>query len=62
MILDCQHFYAFGPADHEKLMLWINAIFSSKLIPYSHSMDSISLNSLFKLKQQVMHSYFVSMH
>lgn len=54
VILDCQHFYEFGPADHEKMMNMLVSVFSTKLIPYAKSMNDISLNSLYNLKQQVL--------
>ncbi|XP_008196716.1 PI-PLC X domain-containing protein 3 isoform X2 [Tribolium castaneum] len=43
VILDCQHFYAFEQADHERLMQLLTSVFGHKLLPYMSHMDHITL-------------------
>lgn len=43
VILDCQHFYAFGPSDHERFMRLLTSTFGHKLLPYTQHMDHITL-------------------
>ncbi|XP_066140338.1 PI-PLC X domain-containing protein 3-like isoform X1 [Euwallacea fornicatus] len=44
VILDCQHFYDFTQASHNKLMHMIIHTFGTKLLPYSNHMDHLSLD------------------
>ncbi|GLV41682.1 uncharacterized protein CBL_13379 [Carabus blaptoides fortunei] len=43
VILDCQHFYAFGQSDHETFMRLLTSTFGHKLLPYTQHMDHITL-------------------
>ncbi|CAH1160288.1 unnamed protein product [Phaedon cochleariae] len=46
VILDCQHFYGLQQEDHERLMEMLKEQFSTKLLPYSDSMDFMTLEYL----------------
>ncbi|XP_059057879.1 PI-PLC X domain-containing protein 3 isoform X2 [Achroia grisella] len=57
VILDLQHFYGFQPEDHQRLMRYLLNIFGAKLIPRQIDLQSITLNSLSRLRQQVVVVY-----
>ncbi|KRT82433.1 hypothetical protein AMK59_4592, partial [Oryctes borbonicus] len=44
VVLDCQHFYEFTSRDHDRLMQLLKATFSVKLLPYSPTMDHLTLH------------------
>lgn len=57
IILDCQHFYAFGPSDHERLMSNLTTIFGAKLVPYTRDLRHLSLNFLLNFQRQIFAVY-----
>ncbi|KAK9708818.1 hypothetical protein QE152_g26995 [Popillia japonica] len=44
VIIDCQHFYDFTSRDHDRLMQLLKATFGVKLLPYSTTMDHLTLD------------------
>uniref|UniRef100_A0A1B6J506 Phosphatidylinositol-specific phospholipase C X domain-containing protein n=1 Tax=Homalodisca liturata TaxID=320908 RepID=A0A1B6J506_9HEMI len=44
VILDCQHFYDFGPEDHGTLKEMLKAIFSNKLCPLPWDITTVTLS------------------
>ncbi|CAK1555878.1 unnamed protein product [Leptosia nina] len=57
VILDLQHFYGFTADDHRKLMRYLLSMFGPKLVPRKQDLQSITLNSLQRLGQQVVVVY-----
>ncbi|KAM3965721.1 PI-PLC X domain-containing protein 3 [Aphomia sociella] len=57
VILDLQHFYGFMPEDHQRLMRYLLNLFGAKLIPRQIDLQTITLNSLSRLRQQVVIVY-----
>lgn len=57
VILDCQHFYGFNPDDHQRLIRYLIGIYGSRLVPRQLNLQSITLNSLSRLRQQVIIVY-----
>ncbi|XP_022121691.2 PI-PLC X domain-containing protein 3 isoform X1 [Pieris rapae] len=57
VILDLQHFYGFTADDHQKLIRYILNMFGPKLVPRIQNLQSITLNSLQRLGQQVVIVY-----
>ncbi|CAH2043394.1 unnamed protein product, partial [Iphiclides podalirius] len=52
VILDFQHFYGFTPDDHQRLMRILLNLYGPRLVPRQIELQSITLNSLARLKQQ----------
>lgn len=44
VILDCQHFYEFIQRDHNRLMQLLKATFGVKLLPYTPTMEHLTLD------------------
>ncbi|KAI8439271.1 hypothetical protein MSG28_013108 [Choristoneura fumiferana] len=57
VILDCQHFYNFTPVDHQRLMRYLLNLFGAKLVPRQLDLRSVTLNSLNRLRQQIIVVY-----
>ncbi|XP_026756144.2 PI-PLC X domain-containing protein 3 isoform X2 [Galleria mellonella] len=57
VILDLQHFYGFTAEDHQKLMRYLLNLFRTKLVPRQIDLQAITLNSLSRLRQQVVVVY-----
>ncbi|XP_013200996.2 PI-PLC X domain-containing protein 3 [Amyelois transitella] len=57
VILDCQHFYGFDIEDHRRLMLVLIKMFGNRLVPRQIDLQAITLNSLHRLRQQVVVVY-----
>ncbi|XP_038222736.1 PI-PLC X domain-containing protein 3 isoform X1 [Zerene cesonia] len=57
IILDLQHFYGFTADDHQKLMRYLLNLFGHKLVPREPDLQSITLNSLQRLGQQIVVVY-----
>lgn len=57
VVLDFQHFYRFTPDDHQRLIRFILNLFGPQLVPRKQDLDSITLNSLFRLRTQVIVVY-----
>ncbi|XP_026495492.1 PI-PLC X domain-containing protein 3 isoform X1 [Vanessa tameamea] len=57
VILDFQHFYGFTPDDHQRLMRFILNLFGPQLVPRQPDLNGITLNSLHRLRQQVIVIY-----
>ncbi|XP_028162067.1 PI-PLC X domain-containing protein 3 isoform X2 [Ostrinia furnacalis] len=57
VILDFQHFYGFQPEDHQKLMRYLLNLYGPRLVPRQMDLQRITLNSLERLRQQVVVVY-----
>ncbi|XP_013140958.1 PREDICTED: PI-PLC X domain-containing protein 3 isoform X3 [Papilio polytes] len=57
VILDCQHFYGFTANDHQRLMGLLLHLYGQQLVPRKIDLQSITLNSLARLRQQVVIVY-----
>ncbi|XP_075980438.1 PI-PLC X domain-containing protein 3 isoform X2 [Anticarsia gemmatalis] len=57
VILDCQHFYGFTPQHHQKLMRYLLNLYGPRLVPRQVDLKAITLNSLHRLKMQVIIVY-----
>ncbi|KAJ0174751.1 hypothetical protein K1T71_009859 [Dendrolimus kikuchii] len=57
VILDCQHFYGFEPDDHQRLMRYLLNMYGPRLVPRQLNLQSITLNSLSRLRQQIIIVY-----
>lgn len=57
VILDCQHFYGFTPQHHQKLMRYLLNLYGPRLVPRRLDLTATTLNSLKRLKTQVIVVY-----
>ncbi|KAJ8924548.1 hypothetical protein NQ315_000696 [Exocentrus adspersus] len=57
VILDFQHFYAFTDSDHERLMEILSKTFEAKMVPYTDSMDIVTLKYMAAHQYQVITIY-----
>ncbi|XP_026748010.1 PI-PLC X domain-containing protein 3 isoform X2 [Trichoplusia ni] len=57
VILDCQHFYGFTREHHQKLMRYLLNLYGPRLVPRQIDLQAITLNSLNRLKMQVIVVY-----
>ncbi|KAG6455101.1 PI-PLC X domain-containing protein 3 isoform X2 [Manduca sexta] len=57
VILDCQHFYGFKAEDHRRLMQMLLNMYGPQLVPRQLDLRTITLNSLSRLKQQIVIVY-----
>ncbi|XP_021192368.2 PI-PLC X domain-containing protein 3 [Helicoverpa armigera] len=57
VILDCQHFYGFTREDHMRLRRYLLDLYGPRLVPRQIDLHAITLNSLNRLKMQVIIVY-----
>ncbi|XP_039756226.1 PI-PLC X domain-containing protein 3 isoform X1 [Pararge aegeria] len=57
VILDFQHFYGFSTEDHQKLIRYVLNLFGPQLVPRQPDLNGVTLNSLQRLRQQVIVVY-----
>uniref|UniRef100_A0A2H1WST6 SFRICE_017682 n=1 Tax=Spodoptera frugiperda TaxID=7108 RepID=A0A2H1WST6_SPOFR len=57
VILDCQHFYKFTREDHLRLRRYLLDLYGARLVPRRIDLQAITLNSLNRLKMQVIVVY-----
>ncbi|XP_045775125.1 PI-PLC X domain-containing protein 3 isoform X1 [Maniola jurtina] len=57
VILDFQHFYGFTSEDHQKLIRYVLNLFGPQLVPRQPDLNGVTLNSLYRLRQQVIVVY-----
>ncbi|KAJ8712204.1 hypothetical protein PYW07_005046 [Mythimna separata] len=57
VILDCQHFYDFTRQDHHRLRGYLLDLFGPRLVPRQIDLEAITLNSLNRLKMQIIVVY-----
>ncbi|XP_032519035.2 PI-PLC X domain-containing protein 3 isoform X1 [Danaus plexippus] len=57
VILDFQHFYAFTPDDHRRLMRYVLNMFGPQLVPRQADLNTVTLNAMHRLQQQVIVVY-----
>ncbi|VVC93247.1 unnamed protein product [Leptidea sinapis] len=57
VILDLQHFYGFTADDHRKLIRFLLNMFGPKLVPRQNHLESITLNYVQRLGQQIIVVY-----
>ncbi|CAG9788610.1 unnamed protein product [Diatraea saccharalis] len=57
VILDFQHFYGFTPEDHQRLMRFLLNFFRQRIVPRQIDLRTITLNTLSRLKQQIVVVY-----
>ncbi|CAH2984002.1 unnamed protein product [Chilo suppressalis] len=57
VILDFQHFYGFTPDDHQRLMGFLLNMFRQRIVPRQIDLRAITLNTLSRLRQQIVVVY-----